>query len=636
MNNNNNMPHKSQAGTANVKKKSAYSGFTFKEKLLPSILLSLVAPFTVCFVAPFEIYGGNTAEFKFVLFDFVGICLLIALGIAAVLCGILLACRGRAFDVVFGLIFGISLMLFLQSNYLSLGQTSLVGDGTIPPTPIGQLVLNSAIWITVIAACVLVMLLLNKYKDTVRLVATMVLVLMLFMSFVSFLTVSLTTDVYAPDKSQISSTETGNKTETESNGESSTESNNGSWIGSESESLSGDLPTDFSDSSLLTVKNLNTLSSDKNIVVFLVDRFDQRYYNDAISECPEIFEELSGFTYFNDYVSRYPRTFPAITHMITGVDTDFSLSRHDYFKKAYSQSPLLYDLKNAGYDINLYTDTYYGYDNAIYMAGYASNLSINRDYKIVNRTSLSMDMLRLSLYRSLPSCLRSAVGDIRTTTFDKYVEYNTELDVYSTDMKAVYNTLTAENFTVRNTDKGYSFIHLSGCHLPNLYDENFEPVSESDKYSTTVAMKQSFKIINAYISEMKRLGVYENSTIIITGDHASIGSDSKDPYYAHMTALLVKPAGISEGDIVTSSASIAPENIFATIRAAAGLDLPENEEWRTVFEIPENEIRKRRYLFQRKTSDGYESITYEITGNGNLFSNWKIVDRKALGKSIYS
>ena len=135
---------------------------------------------------------------------------------------------------------------------------------------------------------------------------------------------------------------------------------------------------------------------------------------------------------------------------------------------------------------------------------------------------------------------------------------------------------------------------------------------------------------------MKRLGVYENSTIIITGDHASIGSDSKDPYYAHMTALLVKPAGVSEGEIMTSSASIAPENIFATIRAAAGLDLPENEEWRTVFEIPENEIRTRCYLFQRKTSDGYESITYEITGNGNLFSNWKIVDRKALGKSIYS
>ncbi len=147
-------------------------------------------------------------------------------------------------------------------------------------------------------------------------------------------------------------------------------------------------------------------------------------------------------------------------------------------------------------------------------------------------------------------------------------------------------------------------------------------------------MKQSFKIINTYIREMKRLGVYEDATILILGDHASIGSDRKDPYYAHMTALLVKPEGASTGKMTTSKAPIATEDIHATILHAAGLSLPDIGD-RTVFDIPENEIRTRRYYFQRTGDAELEFITYEITGIGYDFDNWRIVDRHYTGGKLY-
>ena len=201
-------------------------------------------------------------------------------------------------------------------------------------------------------------------------------------------------------------------------------------------------------------------------------------------------------------------------------------------------------------------------------------------------------------------------------------------------MKDIYELMTASDFTFRETDKGYSFIHISGCHLPNIYDENFNPVSEDDKWNSIFAIKQSFKIINEYISQMKRMGVYENATIIITGDHASIGSDSKDPYYAHMTALLAKPSGVYEGSF-ESSAQISTENIHATIMDAAGLTLPGNKDCETMFEIPEDETRTRRYLFQRMGNSNHELIIYEIVGDGDDLSNWVIKDRHFIGKSIY-
>jgi hypothetical protein len=249
-------------------------------------------------------------------------------------------------------------------------------------------------------------------------------------------------------------------------------------------------------------------------------------------------------------------------------------------------------------------------------------------------------MIRLSLYRYLPFCAQGLVGNISTPTFDKYVEYDMTYDIFSTDMKKTYGVLTEDDFTLRESDKGYSFIHIDGCHKSTIYDPDFNELPEGDpdnlSWSTENVMKQSFKVISRYIAEMKRLGVYENATIIITGDHANIRSDTKQPDNVYVTALLVKPAGVATGEIVNNYAQLDVDNVLATIKEACGIatDVP------TVFEVPESELQVRTHMFQRayKNEAGktvYENIEYEIRGNGKNFANWAIISRTELGKSIY-
>ena len=219
-------------------------------------------------------------------------------------------------------------------------------------------------------------------------------------------------------------------------------------------------------------------------------------------------------------------------------------------------------------------------------------------------------------------------------------------DLFSTDMAKTYGILSEDAFTLRESDKGYSFIHVDGCHKSTIYDSDFNLLPEGDpeglKNSTVNVMTQSFKLISRYLAEMKRLGVYEDATIIITGDHASIGSDTKEPSYAYVTALFVKPAGVSEGETVNNYAQLDVDNVLATIKEATGIatDVP------TVFEVAEGEEQVRRLMFQRafKNESGktvYENIVYEIRGSGKDFANWTIVERYDLvdgdgnGKSIY-
>ncbi len=667
----------------NNQKKPAYKGFTTKEKILPVIMLSLIAPFMVCFFGPFEIFGNNIDQFKFALGDFWLLCVLLAAGIAVVIGTVLMLLRGRAFDVAYGLIFGISLMLFLQGNFLSMGMTSLQGDGNDEVgLGIGKIIINTAIWVLIVGGSIAAMLLLNKYRDTVRLISIVVLVAVLGSSLISFATISLTTDVFTGKDTDSSQNE--QETDDGKDGYLIVEEwvisnaafhvyatpeekdDNGNFIktlesgkrfvrvGIDPESgwskiiVDGEVcyalskyfapQTEALGERVLTVQNLDTLAKEQNVIVFIVDRFDYAYYEDAAKNYPEIFAELEGFTYFDDYITLYPRTFPGALHVLTGVETDFSLSHDDYMTYAYQNSEHLMAIKQAGFDINIYTDDYYCYDNAAVMGAYADNVSAPVSYRIEQKTSLTKDMLRLSLYRYLPFCAQGTVGNISTPTFDKYVVYDMPHDIYSTDMSKVYNILTKDELTLRESNKGYSFIHIDGCHKSTVYDSDFNELPENDPlaWSTENVMRQSFKVISRYLAEMKRLGVYEDATIIITGDHASIRSDSKVPDDAYVTALFVKPAGQSKGEIKKNYAQLDVDNVLATIKEAAGIATDEP----TVFEVPEGQDQVRYLMFQRfpnsdKGETAWEYITYEIKGNGKDFSNWKIISRESGKDSIY-
>ncbi|MBQ3507760.1 MAG: hypothetical protein IJA91_04345, partial [Clostridia bacterium] len=563
-------------------KKKPYNGYTVKEKWLVSLLLSLFAPLTLCCFGPFEIYGNNMDEFKFVLWDFWILCGLVALAGAAVLFGLLMLLRGRAFDVCFGLIFGLSFMLFIQGNYLSLGSGALAGDGVGETISMTQNVINLVIWIVVVAACIVAMLLLHKFKEILRLAATVAVVALVGMTVISFAVISLTTDVYASEKT----------------------------------GYQGDVSLT---NEVLTVKNLDTLATDNNIVVFIVDRFDYTYMDKALEECPEVFEDLDGFTHFSDYITLYPRTYPGVPHIVTGVENDFSGTRGSYMKDAYSESPYWQALKEQDFDINVYTDDYYGYVNATHMRDFVSNTSGNVSYKIIKRAGLSVDMIRISLYRYVPFLVRHTLGNVSTPMYDKYVDYALEDPEYSTDMKGVYDVLADEEFTFRSAENGISYIHISGCHLPNRYNPDFAPAQSAEKSDSNVAMKVSFKIISSYIQEMKRMGVYESATILILGDHCNIGSDTILPNKPHVTTLLAKPAGVSEGEMKESKAQVGAQDVLATVLVAAGsdkaADFGEN-----IFEIPENVTRSRRYQFQLVQGTLYEgnyiNAEYEILGPG--------------------
>ncbi len=585
--------------------RAPYVGFSLRQRLLPVILLAAAAGLTVCFFGPFDIYRANVDEFRFPLESFFGYHLLWTLGVAVLLTGILLPLRGRVFDIAYAVLLWVTLMLFIQGNYLNFNINNLAGDGMGDDgMGVWNVVINTAVWLLVGAGFVLAAILLRgAAREWIPTVGVIAMVTVIGMQAVPFAVNSLATDI---------------------------------WERNHSTTLS----EEESKEHFLTYRNMDKVSSNKNIIYFVIDRFDNLYYDEhGMVDCPELFEGLDGFTYFDDMVSLYPRTFPSIPYMLTGMEHDFHDNRVDYFREAYQASPFLKALKSNGYKVNIYSDSYYAYNDASQMG--VENSSQATSFTIAERGRLAGDMLRISWFRYLPHLTKGWVGDIATSDFDKYVVYVSDYPKYTTDMRKAYEFLGENQLTTFDGANSFTFIHLSGCHMPTKYTADFgEAKTTAERNDHTSALKQSFAVINRYLDGLKALGLYEDATIIITGDHGwHGGSDSEIPIRrAQTTALFFKPSGSAGTPLVTNRAPVAQGDIIPTIVESAGLEST-HDFGRTLFEYREGEERVRRFNFQGlRTVDGkidYEQALYEIRGRAREFKNWVLVERGEMIGNIY-
>ena len=581
----------------------AYVGLSLRQRVLPTLLIAFAAASTVCLFGPFDIYGNNLDQFVFSIGDFIGWSLLFTLLGTAAITAILLPLRGKAYDTVSAVFFWLTLMLFAQGNFLNQGINSLTGDGVGNEAPgIASYVINTVVWLAVGAAIVFASLrFARRHRETLLTVCVIAMVTVIGTQTVSFALTSLTTDI---------------------------------WV---EKNHSQSAPED--QKHVLTYKNLDRVSKEKNIIYFVVDRFDVIYYEDyGLVKCPELFEELDGFTYYSDMVSLYPRTFPSVAYMLSGIEHDFHDTRLGYFEEVYSTSPFLAELKKNHYNINIYTDTYYGYHDAKSMSDYVKNSSGTTSYSIENTPGLFKDMLRTSLFRYLPMIAKETTGNINSGIFEQYVNYEAEYDKYTTDMKDAYDFLSANPLTVYSGENNFSFIHITGCHMPNLYDGNFDPVEESDEHNPVVALQQSFRIINLYLEQLKELGLYEDATIIISGDHSNVRLD-REFRGPHTTALFVKESGSADTPLRVSHAPVAQGDVIPTIFASEGI-VTETDFGKPVWEYREGEERERKYVFQARQAQPegpatYEVIVYKIKGSSRILANWEIVSSGDQVGSIY-
>lgn len=556
------------------------------KKRLPTAILCALAPAVTLFVGIFELYAGNREELDFALTDVLGGVLLICLAVAAVFLAILLPLRGKAFRIASAVVAWLSLMCFLQGTFLNVGVNSLAADGVgmkvHPAWEIG----NAVLWMASLGGVLFAVLRLKgrDAREWLRLGIRLALILVIGAQMIPFAITSLTTDVFAPRSG-----------------------------------LAGGRH-------ILTEEGLYEVSSGDNILIFVLDSFDADYVEAVIEESPDFFEPLDGFTCYRDNLSWYTRTFPAAASMITGIGNDFSSPAATYFENAYGSSAFLDSLKQNNYQINLFIDDYYAYRDAAVLKGVAENVSVvEGGYTVENQGKLLLHLVGVATYRYMPIPVKR-VFDLSTESFKGFVKYNgADHPAYVSDDALYFEKLKENGLSVADGQNQYMFIHMEGCHTPYRLDEFGNPAALSTPEATT---KGCMRIIYAYLDELRRLGLYENATIVITGDHPGRFKDYENVPHPTLTALFFKPKGSANQPLAYSDAPVSQDLLIPSLVASAGLttSAPYGDTyWNAAMD-------KRSYYFLKNTgTTDYCVVEYEIEGNGREFSNWKIIKETDIG-----
>ena len=408
---------------------------------------------------------------------------------------------------------------------------------------------------------------------------------------------------------------------------------------------------EFSQVFPITEKDKYAFSKKENIIVFMLDAYQNDLLEEVLDQHPEFVDNLEGFTLYENNAAVFAKTLPSIPLLLTGKAYNKDEPIADFFDSVYANS-LLENLQTEGWDVGLYPET------SIFPSIIQS---IDLDPKYMDNIvevkgsstgwSEYLTGLDLSLFRSVPHQLKKMIfnnGDFwARQNLVKYTSNNdaeeTDLFIYP-DRKKHHAVEFAEELsefsTVELDDPAFRFYHFIIPHAPFVLDRDLNKAKHNGKFSTYQAYSfVSWKLMDAYLAELKKHGVYDNSTIIILSDHG-LGNVNKRQYNnatksykslkqyglersAAKSILLIKEAGDSF-PLQRSSKPVSGIDIAPTISKMAGIDGA--YEGIPIDELSADQSRPRKFNYYRfSTWDSKylnEFDVFEIDGHIKDDKSW--------------
>ena len=437
------------------------------KELIPALILALTASFMLFIYEPFVLYINNKSDFWFDIYTMFS-CTIIPFFVTLVLlfCGyfVLYLIQKKSKKNIYTIFLVIGFVLFLityiQGNYFSSKLPVLDGSPIIWSNYTTLSVISVIIFI-VVTAIIIFMIKKLKYEKCIKILqyVTIGVAVMLIVSL--FVTCITNMDCFGKKKYVTTA----------------------------------------------TTKNINNYSSNKNLIVFLLDAIDSETAEKVFQENSEYKEIFKDFTYYPDTVGGYPFTRDTIPFILSGNWSENKLEFSAFYNEAMDNSKLLDMLKENDFNINIYDDEIsYNTENAEVI----KNLVFNSD---VSKFKFIKQLIKYDLFKYLPYYLKQ-FSRIEGMDFIG-TRNDTVENVFKWDDIIFANEYLNQDAKIGSKNE-FKFIHLEGAHHPFDYGKDLEPV-EDGTYEDKI--EASFATIKKYMDYLKENNVYDNSAIIILSDH---------------------------------------------------------------------------------------------------------------------
>ena len=561
------------------------------KRFVVSMIAAIFVVLTLFVVGPYEIVSSSSKSLVFGLPD-VWLPVAISAAIFALCLAVVLSLfRGKGFSVVVAFVVAVGVCSYIQVMFFNTSLPSADGTVVVWSDYTTITVISAACWVAIILAFIGFALFRKRQSRALSMSVSVVLILVQ--------TVAVASLFLAPQ-------------------------------------TAGADTAGADDPLVVTEDGLFEVSSQNNVVVFILDKFDTSEMEHLLDERPDLLEGFKGFTYYPDSIGSMVPTMFALPYLVTGELPQEGEDFSTYIEERYARSTFLEDIAKQGFSVGIYSDSL-GWGDVSELADSTVNIHPLREGRsAVDPEGTVRILYQCALYRGLPWLLKPPFWFYTDDVNQAMVKQSPVADgadtPYTMDDLRYNEKLSSSSLQVEDGAFNGSFrlIHLNGSHEPYVMDESGLPApgGESTRDAQSIG---ALGIVEKYINQLKLNGLYETATIVVMADHGD-WYVSEDPITEPTSPLmLVKPAGdaaAAEKPCETSSIPVSHRDFFATVIDAVGGD---SSKYGT--SIPEiDDPNRKRYYYMTTTSysEGYvnEIIEFEIDGPMSDFGNWRLTGQK--------
>lgn len=448
-----------------------------KNTKVNEVLIILSFVLNILIFAPIEMFYNNKSELWFSLGNMLPTIAVLSIIVLSILLLLMKLLKNNAKSIYITILFLINLGLYIQGNFLNFGYDTVDGEAMQWNSMVLKGIINTAVWLVIIFLPLIYKK--RKGKENFKLLTMLISVFIMLIEIITLIIVILT------------NTEEGQK-------------------------ING-----------LNNNNIFNLSDKENIVVIMSDTFEATYMNQILEDYPEYKEKLKDFIYFDNCTGVSFYTYSSMPSLLTGVECKVGNSLSENMDYCFENTQLYDILKQNGFQSELYVES-------ILTPGTNSdeiyNLNTVKDIELTQKTKtkITKKVYKYVLYRYLPHFLKSNF-EITKTEFnqikgeDKSIEYK-EKNYYLDDV-AFNSSLELGGITANSSKKTFKFYQTYGIHVPYNttaeieYNNTKEYLQKDVKERRTEETLATLNILCNYVEELKKAGIYDQTTIIFLADH---------------------------------------------------------------------------------------------------------------------
>ena len=383
-------------------------------------------------------------------------------------------------------------------------------------------------------------------------------------------------------------------------------------------------------------------SATDNIIHIILDGFQSDIFEELVTDSERYREALQGFTFFREATTSTAVTHLSVPSFISATTYRNHISASRYSRQVFKGSNIVKAIADAGYQIDITS----GVSWMSYLHRRATYFRIPHPFRGKEETDRwqAAFMLDLSLFRVAPHFIKKVIYNQQAWLISSRMLGASGLEFRHFSDHEFFRRFR-DGSSLGRGDPVYKLIHLITPHPPFVVDERNLPAKIPLEVTRENFKRQSAFTLDRvveYLDKLRTLAIYDDSTIIIQGDHGGAVPfklqdlsgqwiDSRKARLrmsgAALPLLLVKPAQSWES-LQISEAQVELNDLPETISVLLGLG--RNFAGKNIFEVKRDESRNRRYyrgMVRRDVSrkSGYFTALQEYIISGSVFqeSSWR-------------